>query len=429
MTAGARWSPEEAFALELDRDDRLASCRTLFHIPAGADGQPVVYFCGNSLGLAPRTARALVEAEVSAWERLGVDAHFRDETAWYSYHELFRESGARLVGALPGEVVMMNGLTVNLHLMLATFYRPTPARHRILIEGGAFPSDGYAVRSHIGHHGLDPARSLVVARPRPGEDLIRLEDVEALIERHGREIALVLMSGVHYLTGQVFDMERIAAVARRHGCRVGFDLAHAVGNVPLRLHDWEVDLAVWCSYKYLNAGPGAVAGCFVHERHGRNAALPRLAGWWGTDPERRFLMEPEFVPREGADGWQLSNPPIFSMAPLRASLAIFDGVGMEALRAKSVALTGYLQYLIDRISGERIETITPREPAARGCQLSIRVRERARDVLKALTSEDVVVDFRAPDVIRVAPVPLYNTFHEVWRFSGILGRTCGAATG
>ncbi len=315
MTAGAQWSPEESFALGLDRDDRLASCRTLFHIPTRADGQPVVYFCGNSLGLAPRTARALVEAEVSAWERLGVDAHFKDETPWYSYHELFRESGARLVGALPGEVVMMNGLTVNLHLMLATFYRPTPTRHRILLEGGAFPSDSYAVRSHIGHHGLDPARSLLVARPRSGEDLIRLEDVEVLIERHGGEIALVLMSGVHYLTGQVFDMERIAAVARRHGCRVGFDLAHAVGNVPLRLHDWEVDLAVWCSYKYLNAGPGAVAGCFVHERHGGNAALPRLAGWWGTDPESRFLMQPEFVPREGADGWQLSNPPIFSMAP------------------------------------------------------------------------------------------------------------------
>jgi kynureninase len=323
---------------------------------------------------------------------------------------------------------MMNGLTVNLHLMLVTFYRPTATRHKILIEDSAFPSDGYAVRSHIRHRGLDPADALVVARPRPGEHLIRTEDVEALLEERGREIALTLMSGVHYLTGQLFDMERIAATARRHGCAVGFDLAHAAGNVPLRLHDWQVDFAVWCSYKYLNAGPGAVAGCFVHERHSRNTALTRLAGWWGNDPETRFLMPSEFVPRVGADGWQLSNPPIFSMAPLRASLAIFEEVGMEALRAKSAALTGYLQYLIDRLPGGRIEALTPRDPAARGCQLSIRVRDGARDVLKALQAADVVVDFREPDVIRVAPVPLYNTFHEVWRFSRILARACAPAT-
>lgn len=429
MTAEARWSPDESFALRLDRDDPLAACRGRFHIPVRADGHPLIYLCGNSLGLAPKSARALIESEVSAWERLGVDAHFKDESPWYSYHELFRESGARLVGALPGEVVMMNGLTVNLHLMLATFYRPAGARYRILVEDGAFPSDGYAVRSHVRHHGFDPSDSLVIARPRSGEDLLRTEDVEALVEQHGDKIALVLMSGVHYLTGQVFDLERIAAAARRQGCYVGFDLAHAAGNVPLRLHDWGVDLAVWCSYKYLNAGPGAPAGCFVHERHGRNTALPRLAGWWGNDPETRFLMPPEFRPREGAEGWQISNPPIFSMAPLRASLAIFDEVGMDALRLKSVALTGYLQRLIDRILSDRLETITPREPSARGCQLSIRVRDGARDVLKAITAEEVVVDFREPDVIRVAPAPLYNTFHEVWRFSRILARACGAAAG
>jgi kynureninase len=428
MTTGAGWSPAESFAERLDREDRLAPYRQRFHIPARADGRPVIYFCGNSLGLPPRTARAMIESEVSAWERLGVDAHFKDEAPWYSYHELFRDSGARLVGAGPGEVVMMNGLTVNLHLMLATFYRPAPSRHRILIEDGAFPSDGYAVRSHIRQRGLDPADSLLIAGPRPGEHVLRTEDIEALLEARGREIAVVLLGGVHYLTGQVLDMGRIAAAARRQGCAIGFDLAHAAGNVPLRLHEWQIDFAVWCSYKYLNAGPGAPAGCFVHERHGRNTALPRLAGWWGNDPRTRFLMPGEFVPREGADGWQLSNPPIFSMAPLRASLAIFDEIGMEALRTKSAALTGYLQYLIDRIPGDRLETLTPRDPGARGCQLSLRVRDGARDVLKALQAEDAVVDVREPDVLRVAPVPLYNTFHEVWRFSRVLARACSAAT-
>jgi kynureninase len=427
----AAGSPDESLARRLDGEDPLAACRRRFHIPAGANGEPVIYFCGNSLGLPPTTARAMIATELDAWERLGVDAHVKDETPWYSYHELFRESAARLVGAIPAEVVMMNGLTVNLHLMLATFYRPTATRRAILIEDSAFPSDGYAIRSHIRHHGLDPTDALVIARARAGEDLIRTEDLEALIAERGPEIAVVVMSGVHYLTGQVFDMERIAAAARRQGCAVGFDLAHAAANVPLRLHDWQVDFAVWCSYKYVNAGPGAPAGCFVHERHGRNKALPRLAGWWGNDPETRFMthLGSEFVPRAGADGWQLSNPPIFSMAPLRASLAILDEVGMDALRAKSVALTGYLQYLIDRIPGGRIETITPHDPAARGCQLSLRIRDGARDLLTALGAGDVVVDFREPDVIRVAPVPLYNTFHEVWRFSRVLARACGATPG
>jgi len=313
--------------------------------------------------------------------------------------------------------------------MLATFYRPTPTRHRISLRGGAFPSDSYAVRSHIGHHGLDPARSLLIARPRSGEDLIRLEDVEALIERHGGEIALVLMSGVHYLTGTVFDMERIAAVARRHGCRVGFDLAHAVGNVPLRLHGLEVDLAVWCSYKYLNAGPGAVAGCFVHERHGGDAALPRLAGWWGTDPESRFLIAARvrFRARAPTAGSLATRRSLDG--PLRASLAIFDGVGMEALRAKSVALTATLQYLIDRISGERIETITPREPAARAASSPFASAIAPGTCSRRSPRRTWWSTSAHPNVIRVAPVPLYNTFHEVWRFSGILGRTCGAATG
>ena len=420
---------DESFALRLDAEDPLAAYRGRFHIPGRADGQPVIYFCGNSLGLEPKAARAIIERELGAWERLAVDAHFKAESPWYSYHEIFRETGARLVGALPGEVVMMNGLTVNLHLMMVSFYRPTPARHKILIEDGAFPSDAYAVKSQIRYHGLDPAEALLIAGPRSGEAWIRTEDIEALLAERGEEIALVMMSGVHYLTGQVFDIERIAAAARRQGCAVGLDLAHAAGNVVLRLHDWQVDFAVWCSYKYLNGGPGAVAGCFVNQAHGKDKTVPRFAGWWGNDPDTRFLMhlQTEFVPRDGADGWQLSNPPIIAMAPLRASLGIFDEVGMEALRAKSVLLTGYLQYLIDQIPSERFQVVTPRDPPARGCQLSIRVREQPGELLQALAAEGIGVDFREPDVIRAAPVPLYNTFHEVWRFAEVLARRGAAA--
>jgi len=372
----------------------------------------------------PREVPSLLERELDDWAKLAVEAHFKGKTPWYSYHEVFREVGARLVGALPREVVMMNGLTVNLHLMMVSFYRPTARRHGVLMEDSAFPSDTYAVKSQIRCHGYDPARSLHRIRPRDGERSIRTEDVDALLATNGSEIALVMMSGVQYFTGQRFDMERIAAAARAEGCVVGFNLAHAVGNVVLSLHDWDVDFAVWCSYKYLNGGPGAVAGCFVHERHAENRALPRFAGWWGNDPETRFLMhlQPEFVPREGADGWQISNPPILSAAPLRASLGMFDEAGMEALRAKSVLLTGYLEYLIDRIPNERFEVITPRDPEKRGCQLSIRALDCPADLLSSLEAEGVVADFRGPDVIRVAPVPLYNTFHEVWRFAEILAR-------
>jgi len=419
----AVFAPDEAFARRLDAADPLAGYRERFHLPLGRDGQPVVYFCGNSLGLQPKTARSIVEKELEAWARLGVEGHFEAPTPWYSYHDVMRESGARLVGAQPGEVVMMNSLTVNLHLVMVTFYRPTRARYRILVEHSMFPSDAYAVASQVRHHGFDPADALLVAAPRPGEAALRTEDVEALLERRGPEIALVMLSGVHYLTGQVLDMARIAAAGKRQGCVVGLDLAHAAGNVLLKLHDWQVDFAVWCSYKYLNAGPGAVAGCFVHEVHGRDKALPRFAGWWGNDPETRFLMQPEFVPRVGADGWQVSNPPILAMAPLRASLAIFDEVGMEALRAKSEHLTGYLQDLVDRIPGDRFEVITPRARAARGCQLSIRVRDGGKPLSRALAARGVVADFREPDVLRVAPVPLYNSFHEVWRFAQILAGT------
>jgi kynureninase len=416
---------DEPSALRMDELDPLTGCRDLFHVPRRADGSPVIYFCGNSLGLQPRAARHLVEKDLDDWAEFAVDAHFKAATPWYSYHEVFREAGARLVGARPGEVVMMNGLTVNLHLMMATFYRPTRERHAILIEADAFPSDHYAVASQIRHHGFDPADSLIVAGPANGETTIAAERFEEILAQRGKEIALVLLPGVQYLTGQVFDVARIAAAAHRHGCRIGLDLAHAAGNVTLALHDWQIDFAVWCSYKYLNSGPGGIAGCFVHEKHGRDRSLPRFAGWWGNDPKSRFEMRREFEPQNEAAGWQIGNPPILAMAPLRASLQIFDDAGMSTLRARSIRMIGYLESLIDALPGGCVEIITPRATAERGCQLSLRVPRNPPALLAALAAEGVVCDFRAPDVIRVAPVPLYNTFHEMWRFARILGSVSG----
>ncbi len=421
------FQPEESFALDLDARDPLRGYRARFLLPTRHDNSPLLYFCGHSLGLQPAAARALVEQELDAWARLGVEAHFHGPTPWYGYHEVFREAGARLVGARPGEVVMMNGLTVNLHLLLATFYRPAGRRRKILTDAPTFPSDLYALESQVRHHGLDPAEALLSVGPRPGETVLREEDVEAVLRRQGDEIAVVLLNGVNFFTGQWLDMERLTRAAHAQGCVAGYDLAHAAGNVVLALHDWQVDFAVWCSYKYLNGGPGAIAGCFVHERHGENTNLPRLAGWWGNDPATRFRMHEErhFLPRAGADGWQVSNPPILAMAPLRASLALFDEAGMPALRAKSERLTGYLEYLLDRLPAGRFEVITPREPGRRGCALSIVVRDRPRELLAALQREGVVCDFREPDVIRVAPVPLYNTFLEVWTFAHILSGQAG----
>jgi len=421
------FSTDEAFARRLDAEDPLREFRDRFHIPSGRDGKPLIYLAGNSLGLMPKTARKVVQQELDDWAKLAVDAHLGAKTPWYSYHETLREPTARLVGAQPNEVVCMNSLTVNLHLLMASFYRPTRERFKILMEEPAFPSDTYAIKSQIIHHGFDPKDALVLARPREGEQTVRHQDVEAILEKQGREIALVLFAGVNFFTGQLFDIEKIAKAGQAHGCIVGIDLAHAVGNVPLTLHDWNVDFAVWCSYKYLNSGPGCAAGAFVHERHATNPKLPRLAGWWGNDPATRFRMqlEPEFVPVLSADSWQISNPPIFSMAPLRASLAIFDEAGgMEALRAKSVRLTGYLQFLLDQAkdsSGRgRYTIITPSAPEARGCQLSILVHEHAKELFAKLEDAGVKCDFREPNVIRAAPTPLYNTFHEVWRFAGLL---------
>src|SRR5207249_2808456 len=426
-----QFSDNEDFAKQLDAQDSLHVFREKFHLPANRSGEPLIYFAGNSLGLMPKTAKQIVEQELEDWARLGVDAHLKAKTPWYSYHETLREPAARLVGAQPIEVISMNSLTVNLHLMMATFYRPTKARFKILMEDPAFPSDTYAIKTQIIHHGLDPKDTLILARPRSGEFTVRTEEILDLMEKHADELEVILIGGVNFFTGQLFDIPTITAAAQEHGITVGVDLAHAIGNVPLSLHDWNVDFAVWCSYKYLNAGPGAVAGAYVHERHATNTKLPRLAGWFGNDPNTRFRLhlEPDFIPVPSADGWQISNPPIFSMAPLRASLSIFEEAGgMEPLRAKSVTLTGYLEFLLNEISASAARTskkftvITPSDADARGCQLSILAQEHPKELFQELQAAGVKCDFREPDVIRVAPTPLYNTFHEVWRFAEILSK-------
>ncbi len=404
------------FAIELDKIDALASYRERFSIPLKKDGAPVIYLCGNSLGLQPRHAADYVQQELEDWARLGVEGHFHARHPWMPYHELLSEQTARLVGALPTEVVNMNTLTVNLHLMMVSFYHPTPQRFKIAIEAHAFPSDRYAVASQVRFHGYDPAEAIVEFPLRDGEVIHHTEDIEAFLEQEGDSIALVLPGGVNYYTGQVFNMERITRKAREKGCRVGYDLAHGAGNIELQLHDWEVDFAVWCTYKYLNAGPGGIAGCFVHEKHHRSPDLPRFAGWWGHDKQTRFRMPDRFSPIPTAEGWQLSNPPILPLAALRASLEIFDEAGMTALRQKSVRLTGYLEFLLKQLSSEGVRILTPKQTEARGCQLSIVVEQHGKTVYERLTEAGVVCDWREPDVIRVAPVPLYNSFTDVYHF-------------
>jgi kynureninase len=419
----AQFSADEQFAQQMDAEDPLRSFRDKFHLPLGPNGQPLIYFAGNSLGLMPKTTRQIVDQELDDWARLGVDAHLDAATPWYSYHENLREPMARIIGAKPVEVICMNSLTVNIHLMMATFYRPTKSRFKILMEDPAFPSDTYAIKTQIPHHGLDPKEALVLARPREGEATVRTEDIVSVIEKNADSLAVVLLAGVNFFTGQFFDIGTVTAAAQKHGIVVGIDLAHAVGNVPLSMHDWNVDFAVWCSYKYLNSGPGAVAGAFVHERHATNTELPRLAGWFGNDPKTRFRMqlEPEFVPVASADGWQISNPPIFSMAPLRASLAIFDEAGgMKPLREKSEKLTGYLEFLLEQAGTDHFTVITPHESKARGCQLSILAHQNPKELHKELEAAGVKADFREPNVIRAAPTPLYNNFQDVWRFAQIL---------
>ncbi len=396
----------KAKAEVLDRTDPLAGYRERFHIPAGK-----TYLCGNSLGLMPKAAAENVERELKAWRELGVEGHFKPDRPWVSFHELCTDHLAKLVGAKPIEVVAMNTLTVNLHLMLTSFYGRVPQRQKVLIGHSAFPSDRYAIASQLQQHGRDPAHSLIIAQPRASEATLRTEDVVALIEAHRDELELVLMDGVNYYTGEFLDIPTITAAAHKHDIIVGFDLAHAVGNVPLQLHDWGVDFAVWCSYKYLNGGPGCPAGCFVHERHA-TTNRPRLAGWWGHDKATRFQMGPDFQPIPGAEGWQLSNPPLFSMAALLASLELYSQVGLAPLREKSVALTGLLDDALRSLPG--IEILTPADPARRGCQMSVRVAG-GKSAYHKLEQAGIVCDWREPDVIRLAPVPFYNRFADVVR--------------
>ena len=411
-----------AFAQQMDEADPLRSYRQQFHFPQH-EGRNVYYFTGNSLGLQPKSVRAYVEEELEAWERLGVEGHFKDhKRPWAEYHRFSKSSLAKLVGAQESEVVSMNGLTVNLHLLMVSFYRPDGKRHKIICEAGAFPSDQYMFESQLKFHGYNPEEALIELKPREGEQTLRQEDILAKIEETGEELALVLMAGVQYYTGQLFDMKSITAAGRAAGAIVGFDLAHAMGNVPLSLHDWGVDFATWCSYKYLNSGPGNVSGIYVHEKHGNNPNLPRFAGWWGHNEEARFLMEKGFQPMTGADGWQLSNVNVLSTAAHLASLAIFDEVGMEALREKSLKLTGYLEFLINDISGDQnlFEIITPADPKSRGCQLSVFCHQHGRALFDKLSAEGVIADWREPNVIRVAPVPLYNSFEDAYHLARIL---------
>ncbi len=411
---------DREFARQLDRLDSLAHCRDLFHHPKHHDGNPVIYLCGNSLGLQPKSVRAYVEQELADWEAHGVEGHFRAKHPWMPYHENLTRATARLVGAQAQEVVVMNSLTVNLHLLMVSFYRPTPQRYKILIEANAFPSDQYAVKSQIAFHGYDPADAFLELPLREGEVTHRMADIADMLEKEGSQIALVLLGGVNYYTGQFFELGQISELAHKQGCVVGYDLAHAAGNVPLQLHDWNVDFAAWCSYKYLNSGPGSIAGCFVHERHADRQDLPRFAGWWGHDKHTRFKMGPEFQAIPGAEGWQLSNPPILPLAALRASMDIFDEAGMAALREKSIQLTSYLAFLVDEMGPEKISYITPNEVEARGCQLSLVVASEGKRVYDALSERGVVCDWREPDVIRVAPVPLYNSYSDINHFAEIL---------
>ncbi|MFG1775794.1 kynureninase [Micromonospora sp. NPDC049051] len=416
----------ETGARQLDAAD--PGHRHLFHVPPADGGRypEAAYLAGNSLGLQPRATREELLADVESWSRLAVEGHLEGERPWLPYHELLTAPAARLVGATPAEVVVMNSLTVNLHLLMVSFYRPAGERTRIVIEDSAFPSDSYAVRSQARFHGLDPDATVVRLRPRAGEDNLRTEDVTAFLAAEGHTVALLLLGGVNYLTGELMDIPTITAAGRAAGAVVGWDLAHAAGNVPLALHDWDVDFAAWCSYKYLNSGPGALAGVFVHERHLGDADLPRFEGWWSTEAATRFEMTPVSRPPATVEAWQISNPPIFAMGPVRTSLELFDAVGMPALRERSIRLTGYLAGLLDEVTATRpLTVVTPREPERRGCQLSVRIGAgSASGLAKRLRHEHgVIADAREPDIIRFAPVPLYSTYHDCWRVAEALAAT------
>ncbi len=410
-----------AYAQQLDKDDPLAQYRSQFYIPK-YKGNDSIYFTGNSLGLQPKSTRKYIEEELQAWQDHGVEGHFQGDRPWMYYHKFLKEQLAKVVGANPHEVVSMNSLTTNLHLMMVSFYRPTQKRYKIITEAGAFPSDQYALETQIKFHGLDPVETLVELKPRQGEHTLRTEDILQAIEEASDSLALVMMAGVQYYTGQFFDIKSITAKAHEVGALAGYDLAHAVGNVPVDLHDNNVDFAMWCSYKYMNSSPGGVSGVFVHERHADNPDLPRFAGWWGHDESERFQMKKGFIPMSGADGWQLSNVSVLSSAAHLASLQIFDKVEITELRKKSIKLTGYLEYLLHALNlgKEQLEIITPSDPESRGCQMSLLVKKNGKQVFDTLAETGVIADWREPNVIRIAPVPLYNTFEDVYRFVEIL---------
>jgi kynureninase len=407
-----------SFAKQLDRNDPLKSFRSKFHIPL-VKGKPSIYFTGNSLGLQPKTTKKFILEELEDWSKLGVEGHIHSRRPWLYYHKFSKKALAALTGAKPSEVVAMNHLTVNLHLMLITFYRPTSTRFKIITEAGAFSSDQYAFESQVKLHGLNPEEAIIELKPRQGEDSLRTEDILSTIEKHADQLALVILGCVQYYSGQLFNIKKITQAGHKVGAMVGFDLAHGMGNVPFNLHKDDVDFAVWCGYKYLNSGPGAVAGAFVHERHANNFDLPRFAGWWGHNEQERFQMKKGFKPMSGVDGWQLSNFPILPGAAQLASLEIFQQAGIKNLRKKSLLLTGYLEFLLNEIKSDSFKILTTSKKEERGCQLSIYMNKNGKKVFDALTKAGVIADWREPNVIRIAPVPLYNTFEEVYRFAEI----------
>ncbi len=414
-----KYQNSHAFSKQLDAADSLSHYRNQFHIPKDNNGENWLYFTGNSLGLQPKSTKEYINQELEDWANLGVEGHFEAKNPWLNYHELLTDKMAKIVGAKPIEVVVMNTLTTNLHLLMVSFYRPTKTKYKIVIESDAFPSDRYAVQSQLKFHGFSED-DIIEWKPKKGEELLDIADLETILEAQGNEIAMLLIGGVNYYTGQFLDLKKIAALGHAKDCIVGIDLAHGAGNIQPNLHESGVDFAAWCTYKYLNSGPGSLAGLFVHEKHANNKNLPRFAGWWNHNKATRFNMRMPFDVMQGAEGWQLSNPPILSMAAILASLAIFDEVGMDALRDKSEKLTGYFEYLINEIGSEDIKIITPKNPKERGCQLSIQVKNADKSLHKKLTENNVITDWREPDVIRCAPTPLYNSFEDVYKMVSIL---------
>ncbi len=418
---------DRAFANAKDEADELKDFRNQFYFPI-MDGKEVIYFTGNSLGLQPKLAQDYILSELEDWATFGVEGHFHGKNPWFSYQDILTNQLATLLGALPSEVIAMNSLTTNLHLLLVSFYRPTKERYKIICEYDAFPSDLYALQSQTSYHGFNPDDAVVMLKAKEGEYTLSTDDIISAIEKHGASISTVMLGAVNYYTGQYLDLEKISTAAHKVGATVGFNLAHATGNVMMKLHDWDVDYACFCSYKYLNSGPGGVAGIFVHDKFANNKSLPRFAGWWGNDPETRFTMSRNFVPANGARAWQLSNAPVISMAALKASLDIFEEAGIDLLRVKSIELTGYLEFVLNEINvrfklktgNEALKIITPADLSARGCQLSIIILENAKEVHSKLTDKGVILDWREPDVLRAAPVPLYNTFSDVFQFGEYL---------